>query len=143
MGLIVITPVAGFVSPASAMVLGILSGPIYYGAEVWLGKRKWFSDPVGLLPGHLTGGLFGVLMIGFFAQNIYSAASGNATVPNGLIFGGRTAALHQLVIEAFGIVVVLATVFALSFVTIRILSGAFHGILLPRTVKVDPDVARS
>ena len=101
MGLIVITPVAGFVSPASAIVLGIICGPLFYGAEVYFGKRKWFSDPVGLLPGHLTGGLFGVLMIGFFSQNIYAAASGNASVPDGLFFGGGTTALHQLGIEDF------------------------------------------
>ncbi len=139
MGLIVITPVAGFVSPASAMVLGIICGPLFYGAEVYFGKRKWFSDPVGLLPGHLTGGLFGVLMIGFFSQNIYAAASGNASVPDGLFFGGGTTALHQLGIEAFGIIVVFAAVFAISFLTIRALSAAMHGILIRPTAKVSPD----
>lgn len=131
MGLIVITPVAGFVSPASAIVLGIISGPLYYGAEVWFAKRKWFTDPVGLLPGHLTGGLFGVLMIGFFSQSVYTVASGNPTVPNGLLFGGGTAALHQLGIEAFGILIVIVVVFAISFITIKLASLAFHGILLP------------
>ena len=93
MGLIVITPIAGFVSPASAILLGIISAPIYYGAEVWFAKRKWFSDPVGLMPGHLTGGLFGVLTIGFFSQNVFSSASGNPTIPDGILFGGGTAAL--------------------------------------------------
>lgn len=131
MGLIVITPVAGFVSPASAMVLGIIAGPLYYGAEVWFAKIKWFSDPIGLLPGHFTGGLFGVLMIAFFSENVYAAASGNASVPNGLFFGGGTLALHQLGIELFGIVVVIAFVFAISFVVIKVISAVFHGILLP------------
>lgn len=135
MGLIVITPVAGFVSPASAILLGILAGLLFYVAEGWFAKRKWFTDPVGLLPGHLTGGLFGVLMIGFFAQSVYTAASGNPTVPNGLFFGGGLAALHQLGIEIFGIVVVFAAVFALSFVTIKLVSLALHGILLPPRLK--------
>jgi ammonium transporter, Amt family len=130
MGLIVITPVAGFVSPASAIALGIISGPIFYGAEVWFAKRKWFSDPVGLMPGHLTGGLFGVLMIGFFSQNVFASASGNPTVPDGILFGGGTAALHQLGIEAFGILVVFAFVFVVSLVTIKIASMAFKGILI-------------
>jgi len=126
----VITPVAGFVSPGSAILLGLISAPLYYVAEVWVVKRKWFSDPVGLLPGHFTGGLFGVLMIGFFSQNVFTTASGNPTVPDGLLFGGGTAALRQLGVEAFGIVVVVAFVFAVSFVTIKIVSVALHGILV-------------
>jgi len=135
MGLIVITPVAGFVSPASAILLGIIAGPLYFVAEEWFAKRKWFTDPVGLLPGHLTGGLFGVLMIGFFSQSVYTAASGNSTVPNGLLFGGGTAALHQLGIEAFGIIVVFAAVFAISIVTIKLASALFHGILVQPKIK--------
>ena len=135
MGLIVITPVAGFVSPASAIVLGIISGPLYYAAESWFVKRKWFTDPIGLLPGHLTGGLFGVLMIGFFSQSVYAVASGNPTVPDGLFFGGGVAALHQLGVEAFGIVVVFVAVFAISLVTIRLVSAGFHGILVQPKMK--------
>jgi len=143
MGLIVITPVAGFVSPGSAIILGIISGALYYGAEVWFAKRKWFTDPVGLLPGHLMGGLFGILMIGFFSENIYAAASGNPSVSNGLLFGGGTAALHQLGIEVFGIVVVFVTVFALSLVTIKLVSTAFHGILLQPKLKADLEARRA
>jgi ammonium transporter, Amt family len=145
MGLIVITPVAGFVSPASAILLGIISGPLFYSAEVYVSKIKWFSDPIGLVPGHLTGGLFGVLMIGFFSQSVYTAASGNPTVPDGIFFGGGTAALHQLGIEVFGIIVVLAFVFAVSFVTIKIASAAFHGILVQPKIKanLEEEKARS
>ncbi|MDA4129673.1 MAG: ammonium transporter [Thaumarchaeota archaeon] len=134
-GLIVITPVAGFVSPASSIILGLIGGPLFFAAEVWFGRRKWFADPVGLLPGHLTGGIFGVLMIGFFAQNAFAAASGNSTVPNGLLFGGGIAALHQLGIEVLGIAVVLVVVFSISFVTIRIASQLLHGILTQPEVK--------
>jgi Amt family ammonium transporter len=129
MGLIVITPVAGFVSPASAIILGLVSGPLFYLAEVFFGKNKWIADPIGLLPGHLTGGIFGVLMIGVIAQNAFAAASGNPSVPDGLLFGGGIAALRQLGIEAFGIAVVLIAVFLISFATIKIASGLFHGIL--------------
>lgn len=59
MGLIVITPLAGFVSPASAVILGLLGGAIYVYANKLLSKVKWLSDPIGLLPGHMVGGLFG------------------------------------------------------------------------------------
>lgn len=129
MGLIIITPLAGFVSPASAVILGLLGGPIYLGGEKWFSKFKWFSDPVGLFPGHLLGGTFGVLMIGFFVQHAFALASGNATLPDGLLFGGGSAALQQLGTEVLGIVTVLATVFVLSYAATWAISKAMHGIL--------------
>ena len=128
MGLIIITPLAGFVSPGSAMILGLIGGPLFLVAEKWFGKFKWFSDPVGLLPGHLIGGLYGVVMIAFFTQNAFATASGNPTLPDGLLFGGGFAALQQLGIEVLGIAVVLVVVFVLSYATVRLISSVMHGI---------------
>ena len=128
MGLIVITPLAGFVSPASAILLGVLAGPIFLAGEFLFARWKWYTDPVGLLPGHLLGGLFGVTMIAFFAQTGFAAGSGFPSLPNGLLFGGGWSAVHQLGIEEFGIVVVMLAVLALSFVTCALLSRAFGGI---------------
>ncbi len=118
MGLIIITPLAGFVSPLSAIILGLIGGPLYLVAEARLSKSRWFTDHIGLFPGHFVGGVFGVLMIAFFTQAPFAAASGNGNLPNGLLFGGGAAALQQLGIEAFGVVVVVATVFVISFATI-------------------------
>ena len=138
MGLIIITPLAGFVSPLSAVVLGLLGGPLYLAGEKWFGRFKWFTDPVGLFPGHLLGGTFGVLMIPFFAQKAFamaipsltlpSGASVSSTLPDGLVYGGGYPALQQLGIEAFGIVAVMMTVFVLSYLTSWFLAKAMHGI---------------
>jgi Amt family ammonium transporter len=128
MGLIIITPLAGFVSPASAAILGLIGGPLFLAAEKYISKARWFTDPVGLFPGHLVGGIFGVLMIAFFVQHPFAAASGNATLPNGLLFGGGYAAVSQLGIEAFGLVVVLVFVFCLSSASIWLVSKALGGI---------------
>ncbi|MCI4356125.1 MAG: ammonium transporter [Thermoplasmata archaeon] len=132
MGLIVITPIAGFVSPASAMLLGFLGGPLFLAGEQYFAKWKWVSDPVGLLPGHLLGGLFGVAMIAFFAQPEYSGAlpgvASLPTLPAGLLFGGGGAAVRQLGIEMFGVVVVMVVVFVLSFLTAWVLAGTMGGI---------------
>jgi len=128
MGLIVITPLAGFVSPASAVILGLLGGALFIFANRLLSKVKWFSDPVGLFPGHMAGGIFGVLMIAFFTQASFAAASGSGGLPNGLLFGGGVPAAIQLGIEAFGIVVVIATVFVLSFVTCSVIAKLMGGI---------------
>jgi ammonium transporter, Amt family len=128
MGLIVITPLAGFVSPASALILGLLCGPIFVYAEKFVGRAKWFSDPVGLFPGHLAGGVFGVLMIAFLAQNQFATGSGFPTLPDGLLFGGGGGAVKQLGIELLGIVVAVAVVFALSNLTVRVLATLMKGI---------------
>src|SRR5208282_1751287 len=95
MGLIVITPLAGFVSPESAIILGLVGGAIFIFANKILSKVKRFSDPIGLFPGHMVGGIFGVLMIAFFTQASFAIASGNANLPNGILFGGGMAAVTQ------------------------------------------------
>ena len=128
MGLIVITPLAGFVSPASAVILGLLGGVLFIYANKIISKAKWFSDPIGLFPGHMVGGLFGVLMIAFFTQSQFAIASGNANLPNGLLFGGGAAALAQLGVEALGIVVVMIAVFVLSYVACAAIAKAMDGI---------------
>ena len=129
MGLIIITPLAGFVSPASAIILGLCGGPVFLIAERFFARFSWFSDPAGLFPGHLVGGLFGVLMIAFFTQRRFAAGSGFPKLPNGLFFGGGSRAVHQLGVELLGIVTVMAAVFCLSFVTVAILARLFGGIL--------------
>ena len=128
MGLIIITPLAGFVSPASAMILGLIGGPLFLVAERYISRAKWFTDPIGLFPGHLVGGIFGVLMIAFFVQQPFAAASGNANLPNGLLFGGGSAALCQLGIEALGLAVVLIFVFCVSSAAIWLIGKALGGI---------------
>lgn len=128
MGLIIITPLAGFVSPASAIILGACGGPLFLAADSVVGRAKWFSDPAGLIPGHLVGGLFGVLMIAFFGQRAFAAGSGFPNLPDGLFFGGGSHALHQLGVEVMGIAAVMATVFVLSFVTIAVIARAIGGI---------------
>ncbi len=129
MGLIIITPLAGFVSPASALILGLIGGPLFIGGEKLFSRVKWFSDPVGLFPGHGLGGVFGVIMIAFFTQHSFAVASGNSVLPNGLLFYGGFAALRQLGIELLGIGVVVVTVFAISLITIYLISKMLHGIL--------------
>ncbi len=139
MGLIIITPVAGFVSPLSAVTLGLLGGPLFLIGEKWFSRFKWFTDPVGLFPGHLLGGTFGVLMIAFFAQKDFVSALPSLTVPSGfspppstlrdgLFFGGGFPALQQLGIEAFGIAVVMVTVFAISYTTSWLIAMTMNGI---------------
>jgi ammonium transporter, Amt family len=129
MGLIIITPLAGFVSPGSALILGLLGGPLFIAGERMVPRLRWLSDPVGLLPGHLVGGLFGVVMIAFFTQTPFAAGSGFPKLPNGLLFGGGGSAVKQLGLEVLGIGAVMAAVFLLSYITVAVVSAAFGGII--------------
>jgi Amt family ammonium transporter len=138
MGLIVITPLAGFVSPASAIILGLCGGPLFLAGERLFGRFSWFADPAGLFPGHMVGGLFGVVMIAFFSQRRFAAGSGFPKLPNGLFFGGGSHAVHQLGVELLGIVTVMAAVFGLSFLTVAILARLFGGILNQPVEPADP-----
>ena len=130
MGLIVITPLAGFVSPGSALILGLLAGPVFAIAERQFAKVRWFSDPVGLFPGHMVGGIFGIAMIPVFAQGGFASGSGYPNLPNGLLFGGGMAAVRQFGIEFLGVAAVMATVFVLSWVTMGIIARSMGGLLV-------------
>jgi Amt family ammonium transporter len=129
MGLIVITPLAGYVSPGSAVILGLVSGPIFILAEKVLSRPKWYSDPVGILPEHLVGGVFGLLMIAFFTQTAFASASGESNLPNGILFGGGLSALHQLGLEAFAAAVVGVFVFTASYISVYAISKLLKGML--------------
>jgi Amt family ammonium transporter len=128
MGLIIITPLAGYVSPASAVILGLIGGPLFLIGERIFTPMKWFSDPVGLFPGHMLGGLFGLIMIAFFTQNSFASDAGSSNLPNGILFGGGAPALQQLGYEVFAIVVVMVFVTVISFITVWLISLAIHGI---------------
>jgi len=77
-------------------------------------------------------------MIPFFAQKAFVSALPSLTLqsgslvppslPDGLFFGGGISALNQLGIEAYGVVVVLLTVFILSYLTSWVISAAMKGI---------------
>ena len=129
MGLVIVTPLAGFVSPGSSVILGLIGGPLFIFAEKLLSRPKWFSDPVGVLPVHAVGGLFGVLMIGVFSQNVFASAAGYPGLPDGLLFGGGISALHQVGVEILAIVAVSVFVFVTSYLASLIISKALHGLL--------------
>lgn len=127
MGLILMSPLSGYISPGVAALIGLAGGPLFLAGER-LFTRKWFSDPIGLFPTHLLGGITGFLLIAFVAQSAFSAASGAPGLPSGLIFGGGMDAVRQLGLNLLSVVVVGAFVFATTYVSLWALGRLFHGI---------------
>jgi Amt family ammonium transporter len=91
-GLVAVTPAAGFVSPASALLLGAIAALPSYFAIAWRSRTR-IDDSLDVFAGHGIGGLTGALLTGVLAQKLWNPA-GN----NGLLFGNPT----QLGVQALG-----------------------------------------
>jgi ammonium transporter, Amt family len=108
-GCVGITPAGAFISPAWAMVLGVLVAlPCY--AVIMLRPRTHVDETLDVLAAHGVAGFTGILFIGFFAQLDWNGIS------DGLIYGGSSLlgdqALAALVapLYAFGATFVILTV---------------------------------
>jgi Amt family ammonium transporter len=91
-GLVVITPAAGFVSPLSALAMGAIGAVPSYFAIVWRARTR-LDDSLDVLGAHGIGGMSGALLTGVFADARWGGT-------NGLLFGHPA----QLGIQAIGVV---------------------------------------
>ena len=66
-GLATITPAAGFVSPHSAMIIGVAAGMVCYFAVVYR-KQKGWDDALDVWGVHGVGGCLGIIMLGVLAS---------------------------------------------------------------------------
>ncbi len=103
-GLVVITPCAGFVSPGSAMIVGVLAGVVPYLACVKLKQLLKYDDALDTFGIHGVGGTMGALLAGVFAS---ADINGNLNT-NLKDLVGQTLWLEQL--KAIGLTIALAVV---------------------------------
>ncbi|NIQ93256.1 MAG: ammonium transporter, partial [Desulfuromonadales bacterium] len=66
-GLVVITPAAGFVTPGSALIMGLLAGVVCYGG-VLMKHKLGYDDSLDAFGVHGVGGAFGAILTGVFAS---------------------------------------------------------------------------
>lgn len=74
-GLVAITPAAGFVGPLAALAIGALAAPPSYYALVWRARTR-LDDSLDVTPAHGVGGLVGALLTGVFASAIWGGTDG-------------------------------------------------------------------
>ncbi len=72
-GLATITPAAGFVSPTTAVIIGIVAGIVCYLAVALKNKLK-LDDALDVWGVHGVGGMLGVLLLGVFASTAFNPA---------------------------------------------------------------------
>ncbi len=95
-GLVAITPAAGFVTVPASMIIGLAAGVISNLVANWRAGRSRIDDSLDVFACHGVGGLWGSIATGIFA----SASIGGI---NGLIFGNVWQFVAQL--EALAVVV--------------------------------------
>jgi Amt family ammonium transporter len=117
-GLACITPASGFVSPMSAILVGILAGTACYFACTSLKSRFGYDDSLDVFGIHGIGGMLGMLLTGVFASRAVQDL--NQGQPVGLIEGGGTGLLGiQLLAVLFTILLTVVFTFILLWILDR------------------------
>ncbi|HZB23424.1 MAG TPA: hypothetical protein VE444_06220, partial [Gaiellaceae bacterium] len=125
--LVAITAASGFVAPWAAIVIGGVAGSIVV-FGVLLVERIRLDDPIGALAAHGMAGVWGTLATGVFA--VPSLAENLATGTGGLWYTGD---LHQLGVQATGLLAVGAFTFTASFAALWAMKRTFG-------IRVEPHV---
>jgi len=119
-GLATITPAAGSVGPAGALVIGAASAIICYGAVVLIRQKLNIDDSLDVFAVHGVGGILGSLSLPFLAA-----------------FGPLAPGLSKPVLAQFG--VQLAGVAAVALLSVVVTAGLLYAIRTVIPLRVSPE----
>ncbi len=111
-GLVSITPAAGFVSPLSAVAIGLLGGVICYLSVSIVKAKLGYDDSLDAFGVHGVGGAWGALATGLFASKAVNEAGAD-----GLLFGNASQFTNQLI----GVAASILFAAVMTFVIIKIM----------------------
>jgi len=111
-GLVAITPGAGFVSIPSSIFIGVIAAVISNLAVSWKQKTS-LDDTLDVFPCHGVGGIVGMLLTGVFATKTVNSAG-----VDGLLYGNPGFFLVQLK----GAVIVIVFSFVMSFIIFKLIN---------------------
>jgi ammonium transporter, Amt family len=110
-GLVAVTPAAGFVSPLSAIVLGGTAAiPSYY-ALLWRARTR-LDDSLDVVAAHGVGGIVGAMLTGILADRTWNG------IADGALFGN----VSQLGVQAVAVAATIAYSASATFVILRIIA---------------------
>ena len=112
-GLATITPAAGYVSPNSAVLIGLCAGLICYLAVLFKASRG-FDDSLDVVGIHGVGGLLGSLLLGVFASKAVNPGGAD-----GLLAGNAS----QLAAQALGVAVIGVYALVVSYLLLRVVNA--------------------
>jgi ammonium transporter, Amt family len=96
-GLVAVTPAAGFIGPMSAIALGAIAAVPSYYALAWRARTQ-LDDSLDVVAAHGVGGTVGALLTGVFANHTLNG------IVDGLLFGNP----KQLGIQAIAVAAAIA-----------------------------------
>ena len=120
-GLVAITPAAGFVSPVSALAIGAVAAlPSYFAIQYR--SRTRLDDSLDVVAAHGLGGTVGALLTGVFADKAWGAPA------NGLLFGNP----KQFLIQGAAVLATIAFTAVATFALLKLVAAfcslkATHG----------------
>jgi ammonium transporter, Amt family len=120
-GLVAITPAAGFIGPMSALALGAIAALPSYFALLWRAKTS-LDDSLDVVAAHGVGGTVGALLTGVFAQKALNG------VADGLLFGNP----NQLAIQAIAVAAAIVYSGVMSFLLLKLV-----GLVVPLRATLD------
>ena len=123
-GLATVTPTAGFVGPAGALVLGIVAGAGCLVAARVLRKRLRIDDSLDVVSVHLIGGIIGTVLAGVLASNSLGVLGGQEDI----------AIFAQLRVQVVGVVAVMIYTGAVTWVILTVVRLAVRERVSPRMV---------
>jgi len=130
-GLVAITPAAGFVTPISAMIIGAVAAPISYYA-IALRNKRGLDESLDVWACHGMAGTWGALATGLFATTAVNAAGAD-----GLFYGNP----NQFVIQLITVVVTIVYAVAITFILTKILSSVWGLSVLETEEEVGLDIS--
>ena len=125
-GLVAITASCDCVTPVGAFFIGLVAGFLVVLSVEFFDNIVKIDDPVGAVSVHMVNGIWGTLAVGLFSNG------GDGIAP-GLFYGGG---LHQLGIQALGIVSVAVYVLIIMFIVFKIIDKTV-GLRVPASVEID------
>ncbi len=106
-GLVAITPAAGYVDSVAAIGIGLLAGVVGVYAVAWK-FRFGYDDSLDVVGVHGVGGVIGTLAVGLVASHVVNGAIAH----RGLADGGG---MHLLGVQALAVVVTIGWAFGLTW----------------------------
>lgn len=109
-GLVAVTPAAGFITVSSSLIVGIVAAVVSNLVVIWRSKTN-IDDTLDVFPCHGVGGMVGMLMTGIFATKAVNSAGAN-----GLAYGETALFVKHVV----ALVAVSAFAFVGSFILLKV-----------------------
>ncbi|MGH9055232.1 MAG: ammonium transporter [Acidimicrobiales bacterium] len=131
-GLVAITPCAGYISGTGALWVGAIASSIVWLSWTYFSKVRFMrkvDDAMGVFHTHGVAGLAGGLLVGIFADPnviVYRSSGGSPVSFRGWLYGDR----HQFFLQLFAALTIIVYDALMTFVILKII-GLFTPLRMP------------